>query len=421
MVRSIKAWFLLLAWLPLGLAAEALDVSLSDDVEVRIHHYPAQGEHLILWLPPSFGFKQRHQHGAQQLARAGFEVWQAELLEALFLPLENSALRSLSGRYVAELIEQAHQRSGKQILLASSSYGAIPVLRGVWQWQRKQPASAYVSGAILFSPNLYAQIPELGAEAEYLPIVHASRLPVLIFQASDTSNRWHLPSLTATLEAAGSTVYSWFMPGVRSLFYPFEEPLAVEDAALARLPQRLRQVLPLLTAAPPALQAQALPAAMQQESAHLNLQLKPYRGTVQAQALSLEDTQGLTYQLHNYHGQVTVVNFWATWCPPCVEEIPSLNRLRAALADEAFELVSVNFSEDADTIRRFMEKVRVEFPVLLDPEGTVSADWRVYAFPSTFVIGPDGKIAYGVNAAIAWDSPDVLAKLRALLKSANKS
>jgi peroxiredoxin len=83
---------------------------------------------------------------------------------------------------------------------------------------------------------------------------------------------------------------------------------------------------------------------------------------------------------------------------------------------EAFELISVNYAEDEQVIRQFLQHVNVDFPVLLDTDGKVSARWNVFAFPSTFVIGPDGRIHYGVNAAIHWDSPEVIATIKGLLR-----
>ena len=98
----------------------------------------------------------------------------------------------------------------------------------------------------------------------------------------------------------------------------------------------------------------------------------------------------------------------------------SLNRLRQSLADVPFELISVNYAQRPDEIATFMDKVNVDFPVLLDNDGRVSAQWEVIAFPSTFVIGPDGRIQHGVNAAIHWDSPQVIEQLRRLATPARR-
>ncbi len=82
-----------------------------------------------------------------------------------------------------------------------------------------------------------------------------------------------------------------------------------------------------------------------------------------------------------------------------------------------FELVSVNYGEDANTVNQFMQQVQVDFPVLLDVDGNIASKWNVIAFPSTFVIGPNGKIRYGVNAGIEWDTDEIIKILKNLQKS----
>ena len=132
--------------------------------------------------------------------------------------------------------------------------------------------------------------------------------------------------------------------------------------------------------------------------------------------LDLDDIDGKRYTRDDFSGQVTLVNFWASWCPPCVEEIPSLNRLQQIMAGRPFELVSINYAEQRDTVIEFMQRVAVEFPVLLDSDGRYARDWKVISYPSTFVIDRDGVIRYGVNAAIEWDNPALVRKLEALLR-----
>jgi thiol-disulfide isomerase/thioredoxin len=118
----------------------------------------------------------------------------------------------------------------------------------------------------------------------------------------------------------------------------------------------------------------------------------------------------------DFKGRVTIVNFWATWCTPCIKEIPSLNNLLQSMQGKSFELISVNYAEETQTIKEFMSMVDVEFPVLLDAQGQESAKWKVIAFPSTFVIGRDGLIHYGVNAGIEWDTPEVLRVINQMLE-----
>jgi peroxiredoxin len=80
-----------------------------------------------------------------------------------------------------------------------------------------------------------------------------------------------------------------------------------------------------------------------------------------------------------------------------------------------FELISVDYAEDEEAIKAFMKEVNVDFPVLLDTDGKVSAQWNVVVFPSTFVIGPDGRIVYGVKGGIHWDTAEILGELKALM------
>ena len=100
-----------------------------------------------------------------------------------------------------------------------------------------------------------------------------------------------------------------------------------------------------------------------------------------------------------------------------------LNRLSNKMAGVDFELLSVNFGQEKSTISDFLKKVNVEFPVLLDEGGKTAGEWNTIVLPSTFVIGPDGKFAYAVNAAIEWDSPEVVKALKSLAEKTvdNKS
>ena len=85
------------------------------------------------------------------------------------------------------------------------------------------------------------------------------------------------------------------------------------------------------------------------------------------------------------------------------------------MAGLPFELISINYAEDKQAILNFMKKVNVEFPVLLDQEGNFAQKWNVITFPSTFIIDKEGKIQYGVNAAIEWDDPEFIKKIKSML------
>ncbi|HKK05230.1 MAG TPA: TlpA disulfide reductase family protein [Gammaproteobacteria bacterium] len=398
---------------------------LSNQVDIEVTSFPARqparasdtGRFLLLWIAPSFGFNGEQARMAERLAADGVEVWQADVAEALFLPRGSPSMRKLDGRYVADLVERAHTATGKRIVLVSSSYGAIPVLRGARVWQSRAPKTPMLAGAILFSPNAYATVPSLGLPPQYVPIVRSTNIPIAIFQGGINGNRWQLPQLIDALRSGGATVYTEIMPGITGLFFHHEEHHEALAREFSRAPRRIERVLPLLAAAPVPLEARPLAGASKQLGRGLDAELKPFHGDPHPQTLRLHDAKGHLHVIDHYRGRVTVVNFWASWCSPCVKEIPSLNRLRKAMRGEPFKLVSVNYAEGAKAIRDFLDKVDVDYPVLIDRDGKEAAKWNVVVFPSTFVIGPDGLIHYGVNAGLEWDQPQVIATLRRLAKN----
>ena len=134
--------------------------------------------------------------------------------------------------------------------------------------------------------------------------------------------------------------------------------------------------------------------------------LKPWRGGA-APALALRDLDGRLHRLEDYRGKVVLVNFWATWCEPCREEMPSMNRLRASLAGRPFEVLAINLAESEPRIRRFMEQLPLEFPVLMDRDSATAKLWRARLLPVSFLLGPDGRIRYSVLGELDWTQESV--------------
>lgn len=379
-----------------------------------MQRYPASGRQLIIWIAPGWGSRERSFKLIESLAESGIEVWHVDILESLFLQRSSNSMRELSGAYVAELVKQAHQQTAKSIFLFSRSYGAVPLLRGAREWQLNNPGQRYLKGAIIFSPDLYQGAPALGMPPEYLPIVDASNIAIAIFQGDKRGNRWQLNNLVERLQNGGAPVFVTLLKNVNSVFF---EPSRVEpsDKLMSEVQRKIRSMLGLLEKMPQPSQAVQQLASVSKESAALDDSLKPYRANPEPLKLALLDAKGKRFVRTDYRHKVTIVNFWATWCRPCVKEIPSLNNLRRLMKGKPFELISVNYAESADEIRAFMKTVNVDFPVLMDSDGRVSADWRVVVFPSTFVIGPSGRIEYGVNAGLEWDESAIVEKINSML------
>jgi thiol-disulfide isomerase/thioredoxin len=421
MSTSVRFPFLLILLLvlaPGGATAEPLVVPVLDE-EMSLTRHAAEGDTLVLWIAPAFGTSDRVTQVARELAANGMEVWHLDLAENLFLPRSTSTMRALDGRYVAGLVEYAGASTGKVVTLLSRSYGALPVLKGAHQWQLRQQAgggsAAVLAGAILFSPELYSEIPPLGLPPVFDPIVDATSIPLMLYQGERRNNRWQFEELVARLRAGGAQVYTRILPGVTGLFYEGDTAPRTLDTWRGIAPELVRVIRLLERTATP-LVARELAPPPPVSGAGLDIGLQPFRGNPVPPPLDLPDVTGRQVRYDDYQGKVTVVNFWASWCGPCVEEIPALNRLRGRMRDSAFELVSVDYAEEKERVKAFLEQVEVDFPVLLDSDGSTAARWGALVFPSTFVIGPDGRIVYGVNGAIHWDSDEVVGTLMGLLQ-----
>lgn len=126
--------------------------------------------------------------------------------------------------------------------------------------------------------------------------------------------------------------------------------------------------------------------------------------------LALADLSGKPVKLEDFRGKVVLVNFWATWCEPCRDEMPSFERLRASLAGRPFEILAVNLAEPPSRIRGYLEKMPMTFPVLLDADMAAAKAWGARVLPATYVIAPDGRIRYHHRGELDW-SKDPARKL----------
>ncbi len=416
-VFSVMALFLSQAFAEeenkLKMPSTEVSVHLHDGNDVSVYQYPASGKDLVIWV--GYSWHDRAIRMAENLAAKGMEVWQIDFAEALMQTSSSNFMRNLDAGYVADLIDAAHQRTGKRVILYAQGYVAIPVLRGATIWQQRDKHFGKLSGAVLFSPDLVTGLPELGKDPEYLDIVDQTSIPMMIYQGGLHGSAEHFASLVKRLSTNNPNVFHQTLQGVTSIFYHDEN--APETLRMVReLPAITAKLFDYFDTLPIKVVAAKYQQPSQVSEARLDIKLKPFAGNPQPQAIKLADAHGKLFHLNEYSGKITVVNFWATWCPPCVEEIPSLNRLRAAMKDQPFELISVNYADTPKQIIDFMKKVNVEFPVLVDPAGKTAQSWNVIGFPSTFVIGKDGKIVYGVNAAIHWDSQEVIDTLKALTR-----
>ena len=127
---------------------------------------------------------------------------------------------------------------------------------------------------------------------------------------------------------------------------------------------------------------------------------------------TLKDLSGRPVQLSSLRGKVVLVNFWATWCPPCREEVPSLIRMNQAMQGKPFQLLAVSIDEGGkDAVADFFRKSGASLPALLDTDGKVARRYGTTGVPETFVIDTKGVIMKKVVGGMDWSSPEVLAAL----------
>ena len=141
--------------------------------------------------------------------------------------------------------------------------------------------------------------------------------------------------------------------------------------------------------------------------------MKPWTGGA-TPPLSLRDLDGKERKLEDYKGKVVVLNFWATWCDPCREEMPAMQRLQEKLAGK-LAVVAVNYGEGPPRIKDFLKSVPVRFTVLLDRDTSAATAWKVKVLPTTLVIDPQQKIRFVAIGDVGWDSKGVEEQIRNLL------
>ena len=137
------------------------------------------------------------------------------------------------------------------------------------------------------------------------------------------------------------------------------------------------------------------------------------------------DLKGNPRTLADYRGKVLLVNIWASWCPPCQEEMPSMERLYREIGDEGFEILAVSidapigerdaFGRMGGNLRAFSDSLGLSFTILHDPTGKIQETFQTTGVPESFVVDRDGVIFKKVAGATAWDAPQNVQLIRRLL------
>jgi thiol-disulfide isomerase/thioredoxin len=139
------------------------------------------------------------------------------------------------------------------------------------------------------------------------------------------------------------------------------------------------------------------------------------RAATPAPELKAQDLAGVPKTLADYRGKVVVLNFWASWCPPCLREMPSLERLRVNMAGRPLEIVALDSAETLEEVSAYLSRMKLGFPILLDPDGSNTRRWKVFALPTTFLLDARGRVRYVLTGPTEWDEGEALRVIESLL------
>ena len=133
-----------------------------------------------------------------------------------------------------------------------------------------------------------------------------------------------------------------------------------------------------------------------------------------APAFSLIDLDNKVHSLADFKGKPLIINFWATWCRPCRDELPAFNRAWAKVKDQGIQMLAVNVGEDPNAVFKFIQDYPIDFRILLDPESDELARWQMIGLPTTFILNAKGQVVYQAIGEREWDNDQLLTKVFAL-------
>ena len=145
--------------------------------------------------------------------------------------------------------------------------------------------------------------------------------------------------------------------------------------------------------------------------------VEPYGSTQKQQGFTLPDLDQQLHSLADYKGKVVLINFWASWCTPCITEMPGIQRLSDALKDQSFEILTSNVSDAENRIREFLRRINLNLTVLLDQDGKVFKAWHGKVLPASYLVDGNGEIRYRVIGPMEWDSEDARKIIETLIKN----
>lgn len=127
--------------------------------------------------------------------------------------------------------------------------------------------------------------------------------------------------------------------------------------------------------------------------------------------LKLPDLSRKLRNLEEFTGKVVLVNFWASWCRPCIEEVPGIRRLAEAMHDKPFVVLGVNVGESQRRVQAAVKRLKIDYTVLMDEDSSLFTDWGATVLPTAYILDHSGRLQYIRQGPMEWDRPDIVEKL----------
>lgn len=203
-----------------------LKIIETDDADIEIRVFPADGDSLLLGFPIEEGRSLTEEHVASSLAEDGIEVWMPDVLSALMLPNVRSSLSEIPNDLLKRIIKEA-SATGKKVYLIATGPDAEIVLRAAHEWEtcKENP----LAGAVLMFPRLFKETPVPGQIPEYVAAVGTTHLPIMLLEGGRTPNRWGIKTLSHELKRSGSTVVAKVIPQIRGKFFKRDDSNRSEE------------------------------------------------------------------------------------------------------------------------------------------------------------------------------------------------